>query len=428
MPDQITAGGNGTDGQLHLLGAEGKPILDVQVTPRGTVLRDANLTLGGAGRGGLLRVLHADDQQAATFSGSNLTLGGKGKGAEKGHQGSIALNNSDGRNPIIMNASNDAGDIAVGDNGVPGRVRVYDGGNPSATIDLDGKRNALSFSKPGTPNTSRVEILGQTGTVRAGGDGVSGLMLLRASNESETIRLTAGDATARAGGNSVNGTMLVRTSNNTDTIRLTAGDAAVRVGGNGVNGTVSVLGADGQPLLELLGRPSESVLGLGQRNRPARLSLYNGNQAEALRLDAATGDIMLLNADAAEEFDVEDGVEPGMVMVLAEDGSLVVSDEPYDTRVAGVVSGAGTYRPGLILDRRDTGRERAPIALMGKVFCLAEATNSPIVAGDLLTTSPCRGHAMRIGDRVRATGAVLGKALAPLRSGRGLIPVLVTLQ
>jgi hypothetical protein len=398
MPDQITAGGNGTDGQLHLLGAEGKPILDVQVTSRGNALRDANLTtLGGAGRGGLLRVQHADDQQAATISGSNLTLGGRSQGAEKGHQGSIALNNSDGRNPIMMNASNDEGDISVGDNGVPGRVRVYDGGNPCASINLDGERNAISFSKPGTPNTSRVEIVGQTGMVRVGGDGVNGTMLMRASNENETIRLAAGDAT-------------------------------VRVGGNGVNGTVSVLGADGQPLLELLGRPSESVMGLGQRNRPARLSLYNGNQAEALRLDAATGDIMLLNADAAEEFDVEDGAEPGMVMVLAEDGSLVVSETPYDTRVAGVVSGAGAYRPGLILDRRDTGRERAPIALMGKVFCYVEATHAPIVAGDLLTTSTCRGHAMRIGDRDRATGAVLGKALAPLRSGRGLIPVLVTLQ
>src|SRR5262245_49850370 len=141
MPDQITAGGNGTDGQLHLLGADGKPILDVQVTARGTALRDANLTLGGGGRGGLLRVLSADDQPAATFSGSNLNLGGKARGAEKGHQGSIALNNSDGRQPIMMNASNDQGDISIGDNGVPGRVRVYDGGNPSASINLDGKRN-----------------------------------------------------------------------------------------------------------------------------------------------------------------------------------------------------------------------------------------------------------------------------------------------
>jgi len=428
MPDQLTAGGNGIDGQLHILGADGKPILDVQVTPRGNVLRDASLKLGGGGRMGLLRVLHADDQQAALLSGSNLTLGGKSAGVERGHPGSIALNNSDGRNPIMINASSDAGDISVGDNGVPGRVQVFDGGNPSASINIDGKRNAISFSKPGTPSTSRVEILGQAGLVRAGGDGVSGTVVMRASNDSETVRVTAGDATVRVGGNGVNGTMVMRASNQGDTIRVAAADATVRVGGGGVNGTVSVLGADGQPLLELLGRPTESVMGLGQRNRPARLSLFNGNQAEALRLDAATGDILLLNADAAEEFDVEDGSEPGMVMVLAEDGSLVVSDRPYDTRVAGIVSGAGAYRPGLILDRRDTGRERAPIALMGKVFCFADATDAPIVAGDLLTTSTCRGHAMGIGDRARATGAVLGKALASLRSGRGLIPVLVTLQ
>jgi hypothetical protein len=398
MADTLTAGGNGTDGRLDLLGAEGKPILDVQVTTRGGTLHDANLTLGGAGRSGLLRVMSADDQQAATISGSNLNLGGKGRTAERGQQGSISLYNSDSRNPININATKDRADVLLGDAGVAGYIQLSNGNNgPGPIIEVDGKRNALSFGNPGSPSTSMVDIVGSQALVRTGGEGVSGKVSMVDGKDQETIRLTAANATAR-------------------------------IGGNGVNGTLSVLGADGKPLLELLGGPGESAMGLGQRDRPARISLYNGSQAEALRLDAATGDIMLLNADCAEEFDVEDGAEPGMVMVLAADGSLSVGERPYDTRVAGVVSGAGTYRPGLILDRRDTGRRRAPIALMGKVFCLAAATDAPIAAGDLLTTSAYAGHAMRIGDRDRATGAVLGKALGPLRSGRGLIPVLVTLQ
>ena len=84
-----------------------------------------------------------------------------------------------------------------------------------------------------------------------------------------------------------------------------------------------------------------------------------GAKGEAIRLDAAAGDIMLSNADCAEEFDLaEPDVEPGTLMVLADDGRLVPSSKPYDTAVVGVVSGAGACRPGLVLDRRDTGAAR----------------------------------------------------------------------
>jgi len=214
-----------------------------------------------------------------------------------------------------------------------------------------------------------------------------------------------------------------------ETVNLSTADATLRLGGNGVNGTVSVRGTDGQPLVELLGRSNESVIGLGQANRPGRISLYGGNSAESLRLDASSGDIMLMNADCAEEFDLaETGVAPGMVMVLTDDGSLAPSEKPYDTRVVGVISGAGSFRPGLILDRRDTGTERAPIALVGKVYCQVDATEKSIRVGDLLTTAEHPGHAMRIVEADRAFGAVLGKALAPLTSGCDLIPILVALQ
>jgi hypothetical protein len=71
---------------------------------------------------------------------------------------------------------------------------------------------------------------------------------------------------------------------------------------------------------------------------------------------------------------------------------------------------------------------RHPLALMGKTYCRVDAQFAPVALGDLLTTSATRGHAMKAVDSSRAFGAVIGKALAPLRSGTGLIPVLVALQ
>lgn len=140
------------------------------------------------------------------------------------------------------------------------------------------------------------------------------------------------------------------------------------------------------------------------------------------------GDIRLANADCAEDFDVEPrcDAEAGSVVSIGENGAISTATQAYDTRVAGVVSGAGAYKPGLILDSRG-GVARRPVALMGKVYCKVDASFAPIAIGDLLTTSSTPGHAMKAVDRAQAFGATVGKALAPLQSGRGLIPILVAL-
>src|SRR5437660_691275 len=59
------------------------------------------------------------------------------------------------------------------------------------------------------------------------------------------------------------------------------------------------------------------------------------------------GDVQLTGADLAEQFEVigQLAVEPGSVVVLAGDDRVRISNEPYDHRVAGIVSGAGSYRP-----------------------------------------------------------------------------------
>ena len=69
-----------------------------------------------------------------------------------------------------------------------------------------------------------------------------------------------------------------------------------------------------------------------------------------------------------------------------------------------------------------------PLAVVGIVPCKVIAENGPITPGDLLVTSSTPGNAMKGTDRGRMLGAVVGKALEPLREGTGVIQVLVTLQ
>jgi hypothetical protein len=176
---------------------------------------------------------------------------------------------------------------------------------------------------------------------------------------------------------------------------------------------------------------SDSGYGVHARSNTGLAAFLEGNVE-------VTGDIRLSGADCAEEFDTSgaDKVEPGTVMVLSSsEGALEVSCKAYDKRVAGVVSGASGYKPGIVLDKQQqeeeiqsTARRRMPVALMGKVYCKVDASSAPIEVGDLLTTSLTKGHAMKASDPIKAFGTVIGKALKPLREGRGLIPVLVALQ
>ena len=156
--------------------------------------------------------------------------------------------------------------------------------------------------------------------------------------------------------------------------------------------------------------------------------LFNGDVQVNGRLTASRG-VSGPGADVAEQFSVAGDVapEPGCVVVLAGDDCVSVCNEAYDRRVAGVVSGAGSYAPAFLLDKRDEAN-RVPLALTGKVWCKVDADYGSVNLGDLLTTSPTRGHAMLATDPARAFGAVIGKALGSLSSGRALVPVLVALH
>ncbi len=137
-------------------------------------------------------------------------------------------------------------------------------------------------------------------------------------------------------------------------------------------------------------------------------------------------------ADLAEPFPVAqvERVQPGALLVIdeANPGQLKLSDSEYDCKVAGVVSGANGVNPGLTLSQDGVFEKGKNLALSGRVYAMADASNGPIKPGDLLTTSGREGHAMKATDRDRSHGAVIGKAMTSLEEGTGLVLVLVNLQ
>jgi hypothetical protein len=138
-------------------------------------------------------------------------------------------------------------------------------------------------------------------------------------------------------------------------------------------------------------------------------------------------------ADLAEPFPItktELPVSEGEVVVIdeANPGQLKLTDQPYDTRVAGVVSGANGIHPGIQMQQQGLLEGGKNVALTGRVYVQADTSNGAIKPGDLLTTSSNPGRAMRVSDHARAQGAILGKAMTALKDGRGMVLVLVTLQ
>jgi hypothetical protein len=109
-------------------------------------------------------------------------------------------------------------------------------------------------------------------------------------------------------------------------------------------------------------------------------------------------------------------------------GQVTASDASYDTKVAGVVSGAGGVNHGLRLGQTGVLEGDTLIAMTGRVYVKCSSENGAIRPGDLLTTADLAGHAMRATETNRSFGAVIGKAMTCLDSGTGLVLVLVNLQ
>jgi hypothetical protein len=287
----------------------------------------------------------------------------------------------------------------------------------------------------------RVALDGATGTITVntedgvplatiGGADSGGQVSLRDASGRVTLELHAETAVLRVGEEEQAGQVAVHDRKGREVVHLGGRDAEVRVGARDHDGSVVVV--DGSTGLEALQFDADDgALKVGTSGTGGAVVVRNDNGDDTILLDGEEGDIVLSNADAAEEFTLAGAAEPtpGAVMVLTDDGAVRPCTDAYDERVVGAVAGAGAYRPAIVLDRRPRGAgRRVPISMLGKVTCKADAAHASIGVGDLLTTSPSPGCAMRVVDRGRALGAVLGKALTPLAAGEGLVDVLVGLR
>lgn len=147
-------------------------------------------------------------------------------------------------------------------------------------------------------------------------------------------------------------------------------------------------------------------------------------------------DEILINggSDLAELFEItnhDTEVEAGYLVSLdpTSPGKLKVSSEPYDKKVAGVVSGANGIKPGILMGQEDTMASGDDlVTLSGRTYVSANTTNGPIKIGDMITSSSVAGEAMRASNKKKSRGAVIGKAMTELVDGEGFILVLVNLQ
>jgi len=210
-------------------------------------------------------------------------------------------------------------------------------------------------------------------------------------------------------------------SNNLSTSSLTVRGEYMEV--DGLTPVYCYVGDDGSG-----GDVQIGSLQSGVRN----VSCYN--EADAKYMNLYCSSITITGgSDLAEPFKFTPGdgeVPQGAVVVIDEQnpGRLKMSDQGYDTRVAGVVSGANGINPGIQMQQQGVLEGGKNVALTGRVYVQADTSNGPIKPGDLLTTSIEPGRAMKVTDHARAAGAILGKAMTGLSEGQGMVLVLVTLQ
>lgn len=369
--------------------------------------------------------------------------------------------------------------------GVTGNVGIgfTDNGVPAAKLDVNGSAKAASLSVTGATTTNTLDVADEitlpNGVIRRGGSAPATTDLgLYSLGTGAWLRMVTNNAPIQFFTNSTQGSAASPSANSSAMTIAASGDvgigttspaadlhivgatssnnmlveSAVAIGTwLNINNTsaggrrfnlIATGATNGEGAGKLLIRSESPTIncmifdgagnvGIGTNNPVAKLDVAGVGRVDTLEIDAG--------ADVAEKYDVAPAgsdkaitPQPGMVVSIdpQQIGKLVVTDQAYDRRVAGVISGAGDVRPGMVLWQPGTIADGAyPVASIGRVWCLVDAdAGGAVEPGDLLTTCGTPGHAMRAADSDRAPGATIGKAMSPLKKGRGLVLVLVSLQ
>jgi len=270
---------------------------------------------------------------------------------------------------------------------------------------------SIAATPGGTPV---INLDGSSGDVTFGGATRDGDLILRDSAGNDRVVIDA-----------QNGTLVMRDANGQDAVVLDARFGLLDLGAQRNEGDLRIRNAAGTFVFRF--DADFAVLDIGGRGSEGDVRLLNDAGDVSIHLDGGAGDIKLMGADLAEDFDTTGAIDPGSLVVAVGSDEVATTTRPADPRVIGVASGAGQLRPALRLGTR-AGAGRVPVALAGRVYCKADADLGPISIGDLLVSSAHEGHAMRVEDPAGAAGAIVAKSLGALERGAGLVPVVLALR
>lgn len=266
-------------------------------------------------------------------------------------------------------------------------------------------------------------------------------------NDLQVTRNTSTGQDLNVGNNAtVNGDLAVRGQAEID-LSLTVDGSSTLNGFTRVNNDAQItqdLDLDGQLLMGL---------GNSKRISPSGADLLIENQTGQVLVEADNELMMIVSntqvevkkrlivtggSDLAERFTVTPSsadqaqeIAPGMILSIdpAHPGQLRLSAGAHDRTVAGIVSGAGGVNTAMLLGQSGSIADgEVPVAITGRAYAFVDASYGAIQPGDLLTTSPTNGHAMKVTDYQQSQGAIIGKAMTTLKTGKGLVLVLISLQ
>ena len=401
----------------------------------------------------------------------------EGRTGEVTSEGDIVLRDNSGRERIRI--SGEGAELVVRDAEGHQTIHLDGGERRQAVLSIGGEDSAGSLLVRDRHNWEAVKVEGSRARLSLGGPDKEGELILRGETDpprlemnpfSTKFRLTDDRTAAElnsyvpalmVGCRDKGGYLRVRDDRKMYVFEFRGPEAHLRIGAPNNGGSLEIRDMHNNAVLAFDGRKGQLELGnecndgrlivrdeenrdvlsfrglfarlqVGTKGRAGRIWISDSSNRHRIRLDGECGEICLSNNHIAEQFDLADSVtaEPGMVVVLNDEGKVEPSSVPYDTKVVGVVAGAQPgEHPGIVLDHWAEAPERVAVAMCGKARCLANAFPGAIAVGDLLTTSAEEGRAMAVRDPSRAVGAILGKALTSLREDTyGLIEVMLTLQ
>lgn len=390
--------------------------------------------LGGSGFG----VFGRGETAAAGFfeitnaANANVALRAETNGAGDGLK-SLTTGTGSAAFFEINNAANDSEVVHIQTNGTGEAIVASAGGNSTTIVsyangtgragmfqitDANNNSTALYVTTTGTGNAVKAY---HTGTSQNAGD----FQINNPNNGSSALYVTTNGT-----GDAVTGYQSGTAGN--------AGDFRIQDASNNSSALYASTKGTGNAVLAVHDGPSNNA---GEfriadpSNASAALYVSTAGTGPALYVAGkATVDVLEIvgGADLAENFTLSGKGKPGMVVAIDPDrpGALRIATRAYDPAVAGIISGAGGVKAGVTLQQEGSVAVGShPVTLTGRVWCYCDAdAGGPIRPGDLLTTSDTAGHAMKVTDHTRANGAIIGKAMTRLESGKGLVLVLVSLQ